>query len=274
MVDPDFKHNFHTHTFRCKHAIGDAADYCEVAVARGMQTLGFSDHTALPDDRWRRERMRYAELDDYVRAVRQAAVDYPTLRVLLGMECEYVPQLHAYYEDELFGARGFDYLVGGPHYFERNGDWVGTYGGTTDAASLADYGRYVVSMIESGFFDFIAHPDLFGNCYRDWDADTIACSRDICAAAREHGVALEVNALGLRKIAHKKAGNPFPMYPWLPFWELAAESGVQVIVSADAHRPQDLQARTGQAHAIVERCGLQLIEPERIGVRRRGAMTT
>ena len=31
---------------------------------------------------------------------------------------------------------------------------VGTYGGTRDAASLADYGRHVVSMIQSGCFDF------------------------------------------------------------------------------------------------------------------------
>ena len=66
MHDQDFKHNFHTHTFRCKHATGDAADYCAVAVERGMQTLGFSDHAALPDNRWHRERMHYEELDGYV----------------------------------------------------------------------------------------------------------------------------------------------------------------------------------------------------------------
>jgi histidinol-phosphatase (PHP family) len=267
--DADFLHNFHTHTFRCKHATGDAADYCAEAVARGMRTLGFSDHTALPDDRWQRERMSYAQLDDYVAAVNAARADHPSLRVLLGMECEYVPQMHAYYEDELFGARSVDYLVGGPHYFERDGKFVGTYGGTRDAAALRDYAAYLVSMIDSGLFDFIAHPDLFGNCYRDWDADTIACSRDIIAAAKARGVALEVNALGLRKIAHRKADNPYPLYPWLPFWELAAEEGADVIVNSDAHRPQDLQSRTAEAHAIVARLGLRHVAPTRIGTRGR-----
>lgn len=267
--DAQFQHNFHTHTFRCKHATGDAADYCAEAEARGMRTLGFSDHTALPDDRWQRERMSYAQLDDYVAAVRAAEAAHPSLRVLLGMECEYVPQMHAYYEDELFGTRGFDYLVGGPHYFERDGDWVGTYGGTRDGAALRDYARYLVAMIDSNLFDFIAHPDLFGNCYRQWDADTIACSLDIFAAAKARDVALEVNALGLRKIAHKKPENPYPLYPWRPFWELAAESGVTVIVNSDAHRPQDLQARTAEALGIVDSLGLTAVAPEKIGTRRR-----
>ena len=267
MNDEDFKHNFHTHTFRCKHATGDAEDYCAIAVARGMHTLGFSDHAALPDNRWQRERMSYEQLDGYVDAVRKAQTDYPSLRVLLGMESEYVPELRAYYEDELFGARRFDYLVGGPHYFEQEGAWKGSYGGTRDAASLTAYGRNVASMIESGLFDFIAHPDLFGNCYEHWDENTIACSRDIFAAAKAHDVALEVNALGLRKIAHKKPTNPFPMYPWLPFWELASECGVKVVVNSDAHRPQDLQARTAEAYAIVAALGLQLVDPAQIGMR-------
>jgi len=37
MLDSEFQHNFHTHTFRCKHAKGDVADYCEMAIARGMK---------------------------------------------------------------------------------------------------------------------------------------------------------------------------------------------------------------------------------------------
>ena len=93
---------------------------------------------------------------------------------------------------------------------------------------------------------------------------------DGIAAAKANDVALEVNALGLRKIAHKKASNPYPLYPWLPFWELAAECGVKVIVNSDAHRPQDLQARTGEARAIVERLGLQAVEADWVGSRRRG----
>lgn len=216
--DENHKHNFHTHTFRCKHAQGDVADYCETAVALGMETLGFSDHSALPDDRWPQARMPYADLRGYTDAIDAARDHYPQLLVLKGMECEYIPKFHAYYAEELLGERQFDYLVGASHFFtDEDGKWTGTYGGTRDAKSLADYARYTVEMIATGLFDFIAHPDLFGNCYEHWDANTAACSRDIIAAAAEYGVGLEINALGLRKIAHKKANNPYPLYPWIPF---------------------------------------------------------
>ncbi|MCY4144471.1 MAG: histidinol-phosphatase [Gammaproteobacteria bacterium] len=268
MLDSDFKHNFHTHTFRCKHARGETEDYCEAALQRGMKTLGFSDHSALPDNRWISARMHYDELADYVEAVNRAKRSYSNLRILLGMECEYIPEFQSFYEDELFGEYKFDYLVGGPHFFTDDyGNWRGTYSGAVDAKALCHYGRYVQSMIESNLFDFIAHPDLFGVCYSTWDADTASCSRDILAAAQECGVGLEINALGLEKIARRKPSNPFPLYPWEPFWELAADYDIEAIVNADAHRPEDLNRRTGAAEAIRVKFGLKAMDPNAIGDR-------
>ena len=231
-----------------------------------MKTIGFSDHTPLPDDRWIQARMNYQQLDEYCDAVNLAQKQFPDLRILLGMECEYVPEFHAFYEDELLGQRKFDYLIGGPHFFTDDyGNWQGTYGGTIDRSSLLNYAKYVGEMMSSGLFDFIAHPDLFGNCYADWDDNVIACSKDIFEVAEETDVGLEINALGCRKIARKKASNPFPLYPWLPFWELAADYNVRVIVNADAHRPQDLQSMTSQADSIRHKYGLKEIPPEEIG---------
>lgn len=267
MLDSEFKHNFHTHTFRCKHARGETTDYCQHAVDLGMETIGFSDHTALPDNRWISARMDYSELEGYVSAVNRAKLEYPSLRILLGMECEYIPKFHAFYEDELFGQHEFEYLVGGPHFFTDDyGNWHGAYSGAVDSKALGHYGKYVQEMIASGLFAFIAHPDLFGVCYRKWDADTVSCSRDILAAAEEHDVGLEINALGLAKIARKKPNNPYPLYPWLPFWELATEYKVKTIVNADAHRPEDLIRKTGAATSIQEKLGLDAMDHTLIGL--------
>ena len=266
FVDQDFKHNFHTHTFRCKHAKGDVADYCARAVELGMETLGFSDHSAMPDARWIRVRMHYEQLDDYIGAIDRAREDFPQLNIKKGMECEYVPRLHHYYEDELLGERAFDYLIGAAHFFTAdNGKWSGTYGGTTSAKTLADFARYSVEMIETRLFDFIAHPDLFGNCYPTWDANTAACARDIAQAAAENGVGLEINALGLRKIAGRPTA--FPQYPWEPFWTVVAEAGAPVLVNSDAHRPDDLQGRAGDAMNLAHRQGIKLMSPDLIGQR-------
>ena len=38
------KTNYHTHTTRCMHAVGDDEDYVRSAIKGGFQELGFSDH--------------------------------------------------------------------------------------------------------------------------------------------------------------------------------------------------------------------------------------
>ena len=120
-------------------------------------------------------------------------------------------------------------------------------------------------MMETGIFDFIAHPDLFGNCYPTWDSDALACSREILEAAADLDVGMEINALGLRKQAYRKPDNHFPFYPWLPFWEEATRHNIRVIINSDAHRPEDLQARTGQAQEFAAALDLTYMDPASIG---------
>jgi histidinol-phosphatase (PHP family) len=262
IADNAHAHNFHTHTYRCKHAEGDVADYCVKAIELGMETLGFSDHSALPDDRWLAARMPYEQLDEYIDAIDLARRTFTELTVLKGMECEYVPQFRAFYEDELLGERQFDYLAGASHYFldgtlpNGRNNWQGTYTRACDAPSLRAYADYTIDMMSTGLFAFIAHPDLFGVGYHTWDADAMACSTDILEAARSLDVAMEINALGFRKQANQAQDDPAPLYPWLPFWELAAEIGAPVIVNSDAHRPEDLQGLAGKAHTLRAELGL------------------
>ena len=37
--------NYHTHTIRCKHAVGTEREYIEAAISERFKILGFSDHT-------------------------------------------------------------------------------------------------------------------------------------------------------------------------------------------------------------------------------------
>ena len=72
--------NLHTHTWRCRHAAGDVADYCLAAQAQGLTVLGMSDRAALPDDRWLNVRMSYGQLGEYSRA--GGAAQVPVAAVL------------------------------------------------------------------------------------------------------------------------------------------------------------------------------------------------
>ena len=83
--------NYHSHTYRCKHATGEVIEFVNAASEAGLEIFGVSDHAAFPDDRWADVRMRYEELDNYVEAVRAAQRSVPHVQVLLAMECELVP---------------------------------------------------------------------------------------------------------------------------------------------------------------------------------------
>ena len=40
--------NYHTHTTRCRHAVGSDREYVKAAIESGVKTLGFSDHAPFP----------------------------------------------------------------------------------------------------------------------------------------------------------------------------------------------------------------------------------
>lgn len=249
--------NLHTHTFRCQHADGDVADYCAAARRAGLKILGMSDHTPLPDDRWGRVRMRMDELDEYCAAVADARVAFPELAIYLGMECEFTPAYGAFYREELLGRRGFDYLIGAVHFFPLKGEWVSSFTGVTSARALGAYAEHCIATMRSGLFDFIAHPDVFGMAYRGWDAETRACSRAILEAAADLDVPLEINSYGMRKKPVLTWRGPRPGYPRWPFWELAAEYPVRVVVNSDAHRPRDIVAGMRACRRRAEKLGLR-----------------
>lgn len=254
--------NYHTHTHRCKHATQDVSHYCAAAIEQGLTVLGISDHTALPDNRWPHIRMDIAELPDYIRAVDEAVDNFPQLRILKGAECEYADEYHAFFEDRLLGEYRFDYLIGAAHFFPIEGEWLGSYGGTDSKAGLRAYADYFIKSMESGLFAFMAHPDLFGNSYLTWDDNTIQASRDMLAAAAELQVPLEINGYGLRKPKIDTPSGTRCMYPWLPFWELASEYDIRIIVNSDAHRPEDVSSQLKEAADIGIRCGLTFADLE------------
>jgi histidinol-phosphatase (PHP family) len=218
--------------------------------------LGFSDHTPLPDGRWADFRMGLDRLDEYEAAVRRAREEQPTLIVLLGMECEWMPELRGFYEDELLGARGYDYLVGASHLTEIDGEWRGSFDNTTTAHALGAYAEQCVRTLESGLFAFLAHPDIIGCCNQAWTADTRACARDICQASARLGVPLEINGLGFRKPRIDSADGLRAPYPWAPFWEVAAEEGVRVVLNSDAHHPDHVLANYDDVAALRDRFAL------------------
>ncbi len=252
--------DYHTHTFRCKHATGEVIDYAASAVKQGFQVLGISDHTPFPDGRWNTVRMDINELDNYLAAIEEARTAYPELTILKGLECEYVKEFQNFYQDELLGKYQFDYLISGPHHFLYNGKWTGAHSYIKSKEELQTYTRELIESMASGLFAFVAHPDLFGSSYELWDENAIYCSKQILEAAVDLQIPLEVNAHGFKKPLKETPQGKRPPYPLYPFWEMAAEyDKLRVIVNSDAHQPENI-GDIKEALDIVNRYHLQLAD--------------
>ncbi|MCS6970743.1 MAG: histidinol-phosphatase [Planctomycetota bacterium] len=252
MHAPRVRGVYHLHTYRCRHARGDAVHYAQEARAAGLQRIGVADHTPLPDGRWPTVRMQLAELADYEAAVESARAAVPELEILLGMECEIEPAYFGWYRDT-FLARGYNYLIGSVHFVTVGDEELSAFGACRSVEALVQWVQRIRQACESGLFAFIAHPDNIAcGDPAAWTPEVAAATREVCAIAAAHGMPLELNALGLME------GRG---YPWRPFWELAAEAGCHAVLSTDAHRPQHTARGLSQIADLAAELGLRVVEP-------------
>jgi histidinol-phosphatase (PHP family) len=175
------------------------------------------------------------------------------------MECEYVPEFMDY-QRALLTERGYDYLVLGQHFSPTDDGWCSSFEWLRTRETLHAYAGACIRGMESGLYAFLAHPDIFGCCGTAWGPDQESCADEICAAARNLDVPLEINGYGLRKPTIDTPDGRRRMYPWMPFWAVAARHGCRVILSSDAHRPQDALAGHAELSVIRDRFGLAEID--------------
>ena len=244
--------NLHTHTPRCLHAEGAEEEYAKAAIAGGLKTLGFSDHTPqfFPGDYYSRMRMRPNELQEYADTVLQLRKSYAgQLDIRLGLEAEYYPALFPELISHLRDTE-IEYLLLGQHWNlnEYDAPFNGTP--TSNKTDLEQYCNQVIEAMYTGLFTYFAHPDLM--YFVGDDGIYKQHMQRLCKAAKSCDVPLELNFLGHLANRH---------YPNMRFWEIAAEENCSVVFGCDAHRPQDTVQPETEVWAldVVQKYGLHLL---------------
>ena len=257
--------NFHTHTYRCQHAEGDAEEYAARARQLGMTKLGMSDHAYIRRKGFWPLRLAEQDIPDYVRACREADEKYSDVRVFCGVECDYDPLDESYFREYYLGELGLDYLAGSVHEWKGAAGEIDCFANTHfGVKELRIYTDLYVKLIESRLFTFCAHPDLFGRPIvlgedpAGWDKNAESAAREILEAAKACGSVLEINVSGVWKTMHR--GYPEVIYPRQEFWEMAADYDIPVMVNTDAHSLERLEACAEYGLEIVKKNGLRRVE--------------
>ncbi|MBE6636425.1 MAG: PHP domain-containing protein [Ruminococcaceae bacterium] len=226
--------NYHTHTTRCHHAAGTEREYIESAIRDGCRILGFTDHSPqlFQDGFVSPIRMSVKEAERYVATLRDLAEEYKNdITIYVGFEAEYFPAifpaLRQYARD-----LGIDYMILGQHTLTEERQNLWTARGDIDPSLLPLYVDQVLEGLATGAFTYLAHPDVFH--FRGEEAMYRREMRRLLEGVKALGLPIEYNLLGLREKRH---------YPVPIFWDMAAESGCEVILGRDAHAPVMLEEK-------------------------------
>lgn len=247
--------NYHTHTYRCGHACGTEEEYIKKAIAEGLHTLGFSDHTPYPFSRefYSYSRMEMSELAGYVStlsALKQKYQGY--INIHIGFEAEYYPN---YFDSLIAEYRKYpiEYMIYAGHYIghEDTEDCFCGFDATESPCRLSAYTDMTIRAMESGRYSLIAHPDMMHfvgdrDLYREESARLIR-------AAKRMGVPLEINLNGIRDRRY---------YPNPDFWEVAGWLGCDAVLGCDAHMPRHVadQGEIVAGMRFADKYGVNLLD--------------
>lgn len=254
------KVNYHTHTFRCKHAKDDDESYVLAAIEGGYEVLGFSDHVP-----WRYERpfssltrMDLCMLDDYVKSIRDLKEKYKDrIEILVGFECEYFPKYMDYLK-EMIIDKDIDYIIFGNHFYNTDED--GAYYGR-----LCDKDEYMYRYLDgvykgmaTGLYSYLCHPDVFMRARKVFDDVARDVSEKICTYAKENDIVLEYNLEGMK---NKDEGRDV-FYPCDEFWKIASTHKNKVIIGVDAHESYALKTDKYYKEALkrIKELDLELVD--------------
>lgn len=258
--------DYHTHTPLCRHASGEPEAFVDAALHHGLTEYGISDHAPVrpePFDDWRMLEAELPEYFDWIERARSHADGRIPIRA--GLECDWLTGCEPWIES-LAGRYAWDYLIGSVHYLDDwdfdNPAWLGRWAETDVDAVWTHYWKSYTAMARSGLFDILAHPDLIKKFSYRPEGDLRRFYDPCIEAISESGSTIEINTAGL----HKPCAEAYPEFGFL---ELAASAGIPLVISSDAHAPDEVARDFPTAIEMAKQAGYR--ETQRFNRRERSA---
>ncbi|RDY71345.1 histidinol-phosphatase HisJ family protein [Halobacillus trueperi] len=231
--------------------------YITKAKEEGIEELGVSEHAYffqetrdILSNPWVENR-RTLDFETYQKMFDEAAK--AELPIKMGIEMDYMPGKEK--EMEAFiSSHPFDYVIGSVHWIDEWGIDLAIYRDEYEKRDLKDvYQQYfdrVVTLAESGLFDFVGHIDVikvFG--YRPDDKEFLKEQYKRAAKAlAKTDTCIEISSAGLRKPVGE-------LYPDPTLLQMCKDEGVGIVLCSDAHKPDHIGYRYEEAIDLAKSVG-------------------
>ena len=246
------KTNFHQHSL-FSDGYENPEAYAAKALELGLTTIGFSEHSPLPFDN--PFSLKEENIDDYIKTIDGLKEKYKgKLTIYRALEMDFIPGIStdfSYWKnrcktDYLIGSvhlvkpEGFDELwfTDGPDY-QIYDEGIQKYFGGDIKKAVRTFYRQTNQMIESQDFDIVGHVDKIkmhnrGRYFSEdekWYQNLIDETLELI---KQKELIVEVNTRGLYK---KRSDSLFPDGYAL---QKVQQLGIPVLISSDAHHPDDM----------------------------------
>jgi histidinol-phosphatase (PHP family) len=248
--------DYHTHHVRCGHASGQLEEYVLRGIELGLQQLGLSDHMPLlhvdPATYYSGMAMPMDELPAYVEECLHLKHKYKDqIDIKVGLEGDYIEGCEADIE-KIVRTYPWDYVIGSVHFL---GEWdisdSRQLHGWNDKDVDDVYRQYydaVQKAARTGFYDYIGHIDVIKRFGYYPKSDMAPLEKETLDVIRQHDMAIELNASGLRMPAKE-------MFPSRRMLEYCYQQNIPVTMGSDAHQPQRLGQYLQEAISLLKEIG-------------------
>ncbi len=263
--------NYHTHTQFCDGS-SPPEDYIREALKRDFVALGFSAHAPLPfDNAWS---LAHADLVSYCNAIRSLRRKYAKrIEIYLSLEIDYIPGVSQDFS-VLKRTHKLDYTVGAVHLVKNPaaaGYWfidgpISNYDEGLKTIFHDDirlgvetYFDQLNDMIATQAPDIIAHFDKIKmnnqhRFFRESDTWYQHLIRHTVEQIAKTNSIVEVNTRGVY------TGKFDALYPGQDVLKQCYELNIPLTISADAHKPYQINAYFAETERILKDIGYKSIK--------------
>ena len=258
--------NLHTHS-NFSDGKANAEDVVIEAVNQGLKVLGFSDHSPVPFENT--FAIKNENVNNYISTIKSLKEKYQDkIDIYCSMEMDFIPGIIKDFKktkEEL----GLDYMIGSVHLVGNNieklwfidGSKVETYDEGLNNYFNGDIKKGVKTffyqyneMIETEVFDIVGHLDKIKMHNRNryfleedkWYCDLLM---ETLTLIKEKSLIVEVNTRGI----YKKRSSDF--YPSTWILPIMREMNIPVVISSDAHLPNELTLCFKEAEDALKAAG-------------------
>lgn len=252
--------DYHVHIENGDYNLSWIKKFINTAEKKEINELGISEHSHLFKETkdiltndWLKT-LQTKELNDYLNIIQETNNNIKKIK--LGIEMDYVPGKEKETEKFLKSA-DFDYVIGSIHWINGWGFDIPEMEAKWYNSNLENiyknYFRLIGELAQTQLFDIIGHFDVikvFGHQPEPYSKELLKIIEDAVLKIKENNMCVEINTAGLRK----PVKEIYPKREWL---QLFCEAKVPLILSSDAHYPEEVGADFEKAVAMAKNVGYQ-----------------